>query len=689
MIKKHLIAASLLITVLTARGGDMTDNDGDGLPDLWEAPFGLSTNSAAGIDGAAGDPDNDGLSNAAEFMAGVYVIGANTYSNHPFCWTLSPTNAFSASTNFLDRFYRPTGSRVPLGWMFSDGDFIDDSWESVPSNGVSRFEFEESAVRSGGWTDWDRCRMSLAKVARPSINIELSYNGPSEDGPVTVYGYHDVGMPPDVVYQVPSMNSSSLCATPVSGALRRDTRWWKAIKGGSWSDGTPLGNCESTACGWSRNNVRIELTNFDYSFPRLSISAPAGRPIGKGAASYSRVRILRLLVDGLANYQRIVADYKYHAEAVFCDDVNSRWDGIYWEYGLDWGLPDVSTGMSREFVVYEVWVGDAPTFTNNTRRLTFTNDLSSARAFAALKTPSCGARVFSLRPRFCWTQLSAYVGTSWTEDGEFGAFRLQLSQGSTNGPVVYDSGLLRVPPRDNSGLYEWTAPFNVGDLLESGYRFFHSTNYAWRIALYSPKFSETDTASWSEWSTFRMEPSALTGTILATVKYFGPATNLSGKVKLEVLSSPDFLPCPDPSRSPPEYSLPSIFKAPDFRYTFYDSELPAVTNSTGSTNCVLRGLSAGTYYVRAYIDSNANGVRDSWESWGYANHVGLPGSPYDPIPIIVSESARPAPATVIIEDCDVDNDGYPDAWEYEQHPQADFLSLSGPSPLGRINPLLQ
>jgi hypothetical protein len=44
------------------------DADGDTLPDLWEQEFGMSTESAAGDNGADGDPDGDGLRNRDEFL---------------------------------------------------------------------------------------------------------------------------------------------------------------------------------------------------------------------------------------------------------------------------------------------------------------------------------------------------------------------------------------------------------------------------------------------------------------------------------------------------------------------------------------------------------------------------------------------------------------------------------------------
>jgi hypothetical protein len=47
------------------------DSDGDGLPDFWEKVNGLSSNDPVGVNGAEGDPDNDGQTNAKEFTAGT------------------------------------------------------------------------------------------------------------------------------------------------------------------------------------------------------------------------------------------------------------------------------------------------------------------------------------------------------------------------------------------------------------------------------------------------------------------------------------------------------------------------------------------------------------------------------------------------------------------------------------------
>jgi hypothetical protein len=48
-----------------------TDDDGDGLPDAWEIVYTLDPLDATGINGAAGDPDADSLTNAGELAAGT------------------------------------------------------------------------------------------------------------------------------------------------------------------------------------------------------------------------------------------------------------------------------------------------------------------------------------------------------------------------------------------------------------------------------------------------------------------------------------------------------------------------------------------------------------------------------------------------------------------------------------------
>jgi Tol biopolymer transport system component/subtilisin-like proprotein convertase family protein len=53
-----------------------TDSDQDGLPDAFEQLFGLDPTSGAGQNGAGGDPDGDGVTNAEEFARGTHPKGS-------------------------------------------------------------------------------------------------------------------------------------------------------------------------------------------------------------------------------------------------------------------------------------------------------------------------------------------------------------------------------------------------------------------------------------------------------------------------------------------------------------------------------------------------------------------------------------------------------------------------------------
>jgi photosystem II stability/assembly factor-like uncharacterized protein len=53
------------------------DDDSDGLLDTWESAFGLNPGSGSGQDGADGDPDGDGHTNAAEFDASTHPLGTS------------------------------------------------------------------------------------------------------------------------------------------------------------------------------------------------------------------------------------------------------------------------------------------------------------------------------------------------------------------------------------------------------------------------------------------------------------------------------------------------------------------------------------------------------------------------------------------------------------------------------------
>jgi len=677
-----------------------TDSDGDGMPDAWEITYGFDPYDSTGENGALGDPDGDGLSNYAEYLA-------STRSGDGFPVAVNP-RLFSTDQKVPD-YFRRVGS-LYLGEMFADHDFMENAWEEqfAPNKVSSAIYDAHMDNDEDGWSNWAEARYSAAKepvrpdqresvttngqsryeFPIPVVEALIHYNGIRSEAGLVIVAYRDPAMDgqPVATFRVAAETAGTgwpkrlVLDRATNGYLREGANYFFAFldisNNGSWDPGEPCGLPQPavTQIGWDRNRIAIELTDYMQGYLRVAIpsgvltedvfngtGSQSGGGSQQGGGLEQRVRVYRTGVDGQNRHRGLVFDKVLRTPRTWLHE------GDLWAQGvlaLDWGLTGVDTQLDRVRLSYEVYLGNEPAPTNGAVAF-FTNMFDVARAKAVSVAPINGAYVYSARPTFKW-KLPAGSETKYP------AFAFEMRLGSEQGTVMYQSDPMSVPPRNANGEFVWEAPFYANSRLPNGQVFQSNRVYAWRVIAMNAKFSNT-TSNWSDWKYFRLDVNAPMqssgyGSVDARVKYYGPATAmLTGRVKVQA------------------YRTASFTGLPEAEYTLAGSDISALTSLAAPVvNARLYGLQesgvAGPYYLCAYIDHNGNGVRDPWESWGYANDYGVNAAlPYTARPVEVLYSAAAPRVDIVIEDADTDQDWVPDAWEYEQNPGDDFLDLVGPA----------
>lgn len=436
---------------------------------------------------------------------------------------------------------------------------------------------------------------------------------------------------------------------------------------GDYSNGEPMGIVRDVDVGWNSAEFAVELTTQSPVCDRKSFAGISAN--GNTTAYVYRYSVDDLLVPPstldygpVATKELGARTYIHEYDLLNAGDYDLDWSGF-----SDSVLGNVTVGAARlpvNRVVYRAYfknvdIVDEVVNSNGTPYVEFVREFGETRAKAIPVAPLNSSSVFyGNRPTF-----------KWTIDGErsdtFTAFKIRVMSGSEE---VWNSGFHMLPPRNPSGEFEWTAPLYVGDRIANGKTFGGRDNYTWSVSVYNSKYQSDE---WSDDSNtrFRMNVygtnevnNAGKYSFSGCVKYFGPCTNLAAIVRAEAFSTPDFS------------------GVPMARATITD--LASVTNEAHEVNVTFTGLDAGTYYLRAYIDSDGDGTRSPWESWGYACGRGdiVTGAIFAPTAINVGLGQSPC-EVAYVEDTDIDQDCLPDVYEYETagDNKDGFLMFKGPS----------
>ncbi|MCF7837454.1 MAG: hypothetical protein K9N49_02395 [Candidatus Marinimicrobia bacterium] len=200
---------------------------------------------------------------------------------------------------------------------------------------------------------------------------------------------------------------------------------------------------------------------------------------------------------------------------------------------------------------------------------------------------------------------------------------LEIWRGSLAGPKVFSKHIV-TPFAEPNGVRKYALPIFAGDGV------FTNDLYVWRVHTYHPRGNQTLSSDIASFTVNLADDPLGVYSISGTVDYRGPSpiTNLF----VQAFASQGFSGAP----------------VAQVRL----SSLGAFT---------LPGLRQGTYAVRAFMDQNNNGQRDNWETWGFVRDSEF-GSIYEVKSLDVPASQENQ--RIWLYDCDTNNNGVPDAWEY-------------------------
>ena len=676
------------------------DTDGDGIGDFAAWKYALKGGAADE------DTDGDGLSNYAEYLVsevfGFFALDTRKAKTDGVC-----VDYFrKAGDLYLGELFTDF-DQVAYDW---ESAYADEKSNTGDIWANRRVYDPDKDFDGDGWSNYAEARAGTSpdtRTERPAPVLEATVycNTAIGPGPVVFRAWNqrydsDMTQVPDAIWTVPvnvetakvgvvyrlaepdapgagggsNANFTRQSLGYVREGLYKIVAYADRDNNGDYTPGEPFGFVRDVDVGWQGGKFAVELTETSPIFGRINIQTEGNdREALYGEYSDTihilgptnplprrvHVRVDRYSVNGVRlgtgigeiNLpDRVLVD-KYIDCNVRCvfhegDFLN---DG---EFDIDWStFEDISANEhiaelpnhDITSVAYRIVVDNAlvvsPATNNLSLACVFTRRFDAADGVSRqIPTDLEDVVCHGARPTFSWSMNGRNTYT---------AFQLQILSGTT---VVYDSGVRHAPCMDPEGRYTWTAPISVGDQMPSGHILSAHGNYTWRVAMYNAKFKPSPYVNaFSAAATFRTDVNVQQdvdddgfNAINVCVKYTGPSeviaacdsASIAGKVRLQAFTTADFSGVPASQ-------------------TFVTNRAEIANASHTMANAKLIGLPAGTYYLRAYIDTNGNFEKDEWESWGQAT-----------VSVTVGAGLVAPVVGLYIEDADTNQNWVPDAIEY-------------------------
>ena len=653
------VEADLDVELWDGRGAgtviDVLDSNGDGIPDWWYLKYGFDP---FGPSVAHEDPDGDGLSNYIE-----YLIGS------------SPDNGYSMDPAGLlsDYDWRATPGSLTYGELYTAGDGIPVLWKlqysmDAPTTGnpglsLDRYDADLDPDEDG-WSnlaeylgsygsDSNLVRspspLDATRYPMPEIKVRLRYSGELGSSIANVIGAarpvrvsfhrtperdgHPVGL---LTMEAGTVTTRALSSGHLIEGSNYLFAYLDANNNGVWD--TDWTNNYSEAAGiavldasWGDGmEVDVELTHEAKGYWRF-----AWAPV-PGALGYK----VEMRVAGSTVYTRQISGN----DRTFFHEGDFQVGGLL---GLQPAVYSALIYSIQDFYGVEPAMYQAVAFRKNTNTVSTTVQPVIMTPQGVVMTEARGS-------------------VEWLMDPYATRYEIQIANANAGG--VVGSTLLTTtrmrPNHDVNGNYRDSMPFYAGDTGNVG--------QVWTNGVYWMRLrglSDNGNTPYSVWSSFTVNvktpetggKSAIEGDLF----YFG-------RVQRGSTNSVRYL--------AGETNLSIIVQA--FRNAGFAGEPTAQVQVNARRTDVragaayeLKGLVAGTYYVRAFIDLNGNRMLDPFEPRDMRRNGYEPQS----VDATSSTGIRIRGQRIVLRDHDMDDDNMADGWEYSWLQTLDFGPDNAPA----------